>query len=119
MVHNQFLTSKRPAVLNKPSYLLSSMNSESDKHEVTKTWISGQHSATLVIPRSVAVQHGLTTPSHVVVESVSEGQVMQGKGILIRRLDIPEILGASGRKEKSGSVPNARQGEHPRIASKN
>jgi len=55
---------------------------KSDKRkEVTKTWISGQNSCTLVIPRSVAKEYGLDSPSHVIVEATSEG-------ILIRRLDV-------------------------------
>jgi hypothetical protein len=49
--------------------------------EVTKTWIQGQNLCVLVIPRSVAKEYGLDSPSHVVVEGTS-------KGILIRKLKI-------------------------------
>jgi hypothetical protein len=49
--------------------------------EITKTWISGQNSCTLVIPRSVAIEYGLDSPSHVIVEKTP-------KGILIRKLEV-------------------------------
>ena len=49
--------------------------------EITKTWISGQNSCTLVIPRSVAIEYGLDSPSHVIVEKTPEG-------ILIRKLEV-------------------------------
>jgi antitoxin component of MazEF toxin-antitoxin module len=49
--------------------------------EVTKTWVRGQNSCTLVIPRSVAKEYGLDSPSHVVVESTPQG-------ILIRKLEV-------------------------------
>jgi hypothetical protein len=80
--------------------LLEGKSVGSNPREVTKTWITGAHSATMVIPKAVAIEHGLTEPSHIVVESVKAGQVIQGKGILIRRLDIPEILDANDRREK-------------------
>lgn len=54
---------------------------EKKNREVTKTWIQGQNSCVLVIPRSVAKEYGLDSPSHVVVEGRSEG-------ILIRKLEI-------------------------------
>jgi hypothetical protein len=49
--------------------------------EITKTWISGANSATLIIPRSVAKEYGLDSPSHVIVERTPEG-------ILIRKLSV-------------------------------
>lgn len=49
--------------------------------KVTTTWISGQKSCTLVVPREFAKQYGLDEPSHVIVEGTSEG-------ILIRKLSI-------------------------------
>jgi antitoxin component of MazEF toxin-antitoxin module len=49
--------------------------------EITKTWVSGANSATLVIPRSVAKEYGLDSPSHVIVERTPEG-------ILIRKLEL-------------------------------
>ena len=49
--------------------------------EITKTWISGQNSCTLIIPKSVAKEYGLDTPSHVIVEKKPEG-------ILIRKLEV-------------------------------
>ncbi len=52
------------------------------RKEITKTWLSGQNSCTLIIPKSVAKEYGLENPSHVIVESTSEG-------ILIKKLQIP------------------------------
>jgi hypothetical protein len=49
--------------------------------EITKTFITGQNSCTIIIPKTVALEYGLTSPSHVVVERVQEG-------ILIRKLKI-------------------------------
>jgi len=31
--------------------------------EITRTWISGQNSCTLVIPKSVAIEYGLDSPA--------------------------------------------------------
>jgi hypothetical protein len=50
-----------------------------EKKEIVKTWLAGQHSCTLVIPRDFAKQYGLDEPSHVVVEGRPDG-------ILIRKL---------------------------------
>ncbi len=46
---------------------------------VTRTWLSGQNSCTLVIPKTIAKEHGINNPSHVVIESKPEG-------ILIKKL---------------------------------
>jgi len=54
---------------------------EQQKKEVLKTWLAGQHSCTLVIPREFAKEYGLDHPSHVVIEGRPEG-------ILIRKLEI-------------------------------
>lgn len=54
---------------------------QSEKKEITKTWLTGHHSCTLIIPRDFAREYGLDEPSHVIVEGTSEG-------ILIRKLDI-------------------------------
>ena len=47
---------------------------------ITKTWLSGQNSCTLVIPKTIAKENGLDVPSHVVVETKPEG-------ILIKKLE--------------------------------
>lgn len=52
---------------------------KNNKNEIIKTWLTGKHSCTLVIPRDFAKEYGLDEPSHVVVEGTSEG-------ILIRKL---------------------------------
>ena len=48
---------------------------------ISKTWISGQNSCTLVIPKSIAKSYGLDEPSNVVVETTPEG-------ILIKKLEV-------------------------------
>jgi hypothetical protein len=50
------------------------------KKEIIKTWITGKHSCTLIIPREFAKFYGLDEPSHIIVEGTS-------KGILIRKLE--------------------------------
>jgi hypothetical protein len=56
-------------------------SNKKNNKEITKTWISGQNSCTLVIPRSVAIEFGLDSPSHVIVEKTPQG-------ILIRKLEV-------------------------------
>jgi len=51
------------------------------KKEIVKTWLAGQHSCTLIIPKEFAKLYGLDEPSHVIVEGTHDG-------ILIRKLDI-------------------------------
>jgi hypothetical protein len=53
----------------------------SETKEITKTFLSGRLSATLIIPIEIARRHGLEKPAHVVVEERSDG-------ILIRRIEI-------------------------------
>jgi len=52
-----------------------------NKREIIKTWLTGQKSCTLIIPRAIAQKYALDEPSHVVVEETPSG-------ILIRKLDI-------------------------------
>jgi hypothetical protein len=55
-----------------------------DKHnkkEIIKTWLTGQKSCTLIIPRETALKYELDEPSHVLVEETPSG-------ILIRKLDV-------------------------------
>jgi hypothetical protein len=52
-----------------------------EKKEIIKTWLAGQHSCTLVIPKEFAKVYGLDQPSHVVIEGKPDG-------ILIRRLHL-------------------------------
>ena len=54
---------------------------KSEKKEIVKTWLAGQHSCTLIIPKDFAKEYGLDKPTHVVVEGIKEG-------ILIRKLSI-------------------------------
>lgn len=64
------------------NYVNSIQNIEKeDKKEIIKTWLTGQRSCTLIIPREFAKEYGLDEPTHVVVEGTS-------KGILIRKLSI-------------------------------
>jgi bifunctional DNA-binding transcriptional regulator/antitoxin component of YhaV-PrlF toxin-antitoxin module len=57
----------------------------SEKKDVIKTWLAGQHSCTLVIPKEFAREYGLDEPSHVVIEGRPEG-------IFIKKLRLPTIL---------------------------
>jgi hypothetical protein len=50
------------------------------KKEIIKTWLTGQKSCTLIIPKEIAARYNLLEPSHVVEETES--------GILIRKLEI-------------------------------
>lgn len=47
--------------------------------EIIKTWLTGRHSCTLIIPKDFAKEYGLDEPSHVIVEGTSDG-------ILIKKL---------------------------------
>jgi hypothetical protein len=52
-----------------------------NKKEIIKTWLTGQHSCTLIVPRSFASRYGLDEPSHVIVEGTKDG-------ILIKKLEV-------------------------------
>jgi hypothetical protein len=52
-----------------------------NKRDIMKTWLTGQKSCTLIIPREIARKYELDEPSHVIVEETPSG-------ILIRKLDI-------------------------------
>jgi len=52
-----------------------------NKREIIKTWLTGQKSCTLIIPRETARKYELDEPSHVIVEETPAG-------ILIRKLDL-------------------------------
>jgi bifunctional DNA-binding transcriptional regulator/antitoxin component of YhaV-PrlF toxin-antitoxin module len=49
--------------------------------DITKTFISGRISATIIIPIEMARRYGLEKPAHVIVEEKPEG-------LLIRKLEI-------------------------------
>jgi hypothetical protein len=53
----------------------------SEIKEITKTFLTGKLSATLVIPIEIARRNGLEKPAHVIVEERPEG-------ILIKKLVI-------------------------------
>jgi hypothetical protein len=57
------------------------MNSENVR-KVSHTFLSGNLSATLIIPIEIARKHGLDKPSNVIVEETENG-------ILIRKVEIP------------------------------
>jgi hypothetical protein len=61
---------------------MSKVSSENtNKREIVKTWLAGQHSCTLIIPKDFAKTYGLDEPSHVIVEGTSDG-------ILIKKLNV-------------------------------
>ncbi|MFL6399256.1 MAG: AbrB/MazE/SpoVT family DNA-binding domain-containing protein [Nitrososphaeraceae archaeon] len=63
-----------------------------EKKDVIKTWLAGQHSCTLVIPKEFARVYGLDQPSHVLIEGRSDG-------ILIKRLQLDSGDDDSDRNE--------------------
>jgi hypothetical protein len=54
---------------------------EKIQKQIIRTWITGQNSCTLIVPRDFARQYQMDEPSHVVVEGRPEG-------ILIRKLEL-------------------------------
>jgi len=50
-----------------------------ESKEITKTWLTGQSSCTMIIPKDFAKKYGLDQPTHVVIEGTPDG-------ILIRKL---------------------------------
>ena len=50
--------------------------------EITKIFLSGKLSATLVIPIEIARRHGLERPAHVIVEERPEGILIRKFGSL-------------------------------------
>jgi hypothetical protein len=44
------------------------LKEDADNKEITKTWITGNSSCTLVIPKRFAKQYGLDKPTHAIVE---------------------------------------------------
>lgn len=54
-------------------------NGRKDTKEIKKTWVIGNNSCTLILPRSVAKEYGLEEPSHVVVECTTEGILIKKK----------------------------------------
>jgi len=57
------------------------LKESTDNKQVTKTWITGSCSCTLVIPKEFAKEYGLDKPSHVVIEKKPDG-------LLIRKLEV-------------------------------
>lgn len=56
------------------------MSDRQDK-TITRTWLAGSHSCTLIIPKDFAKEYGLDRPSHVIIEKLRDG-------LLIRKLEI-------------------------------
>lgn len=54
---------------------------ESTQKTITTTWLSGNSSCTMVIPKEFAKEYGLDKPGHVVIEKKPEG-------LLVKRLDL-------------------------------
>jgi hypothetical protein len=67
-------------MVEKESHIKSKTKS-ANRTEIMKTWLTGQKSCTLIIPREIARKYGLEEPSHIIVEETSAG-------ILIRKLEI-------------------------------
>lgn len=56
-------------------------NNASTNKKIATTWLSGQSSCTLVIPKDFAVDLGLDKPSNVTVTK-------EGKRLIVERLDL-------------------------------
>lgn len=54
---------------------------EDKKKEIMRTWLTGQHSCTMIIPRDFAKEYGLDEPSHVIIKGRPDG-------ILIKKIEI-------------------------------
>lgn len=60
---------------------LKEKNEKNDDKEIVRSWLSGNSSCTLVIPKNFAVEYGLDAPCHVLVRKTSEG-------LLIKKLEV-------------------------------
>ena len=60
------------------------MTEFTESKQITRTWLTGKSSCTLVIPKEFAKEYGLDQPSHVVIQKTPEG-------ILIKKLDMQEV----------------------------
>jgi hypothetical protein len=58
-------------------------NKNKENKEITRTWLAGQSSCTLIIPKDFAKQYGLDKPSHIIIEG-------QQDGILIKKLELSD-----------------------------
>jgi len=56
----------------------------SNSKQITRTWLTGNSSCTLVIPKDFAREFGLDQPCHVVIEKKVDG-------LLIKKLDLKEV----------------------------
>jgi hypothetical protein len=54
---------------------------QKEKKQIIRTWLAGNCSCTLVIPKEFAKEYGLDKPSHVILQGTPDG-------ILIRKLEI-------------------------------
>jgi bifunctional DNA-binding transcriptional regulator/antitoxin component of YhaV-PrlF toxin-antitoxin module len=57
------------------------LKGNTENKEITKTWLTGNSSCTLVIPKGFAREYGLDKPTHIIIEKRQEG-------LLIRKLDV-------------------------------
>jgi hypothetical protein len=60
------------------------MTNKLDKKDIIRTWLAGQRSCTLVIPKDIAKSYSLDEPSHVVIKG------MDG-GIFIKKLEDKDL----------------------------
>ena len=68
-------------------------NIDNNKTEIKKTWLTRQSSCTLVIPRRFAIEYGLDTPSHIILEKTDDG-------ILIKKFDLEQNHLKKGNAKK-------------------
>jgi hypothetical protein len=53
--------------------------SDQEKNEIIKIWLTGNRSSTLIIPRKLATEYGLDEPGHALIKGTPDG-------LLIRKL---------------------------------
>jgi hypothetical protein len=60
------------------------MSEKLDKKDIAHTWLAGNKSRTLIIPKDFARIYGLDEPSHVIIEG-------KENGILIKKIETKDL----------------------------
>lgn len=61
------------------------MLDEKESKEIVRTWLTGNCSCTLVIPKEFAKEYGLDKPAYVLIEKKRDG-------MFIKKLNLEEML---------------------------
>jgi len=57
------------------------MTAKTGNKEISRTWRTGNHSCTIVIPKRFATDLGIDQPSHVLIEKIHGG-------LLLKKLEV-------------------------------